>query len=107
MLPHVLQLSVERRSVFGPGGRLSPLREPFEFYPTPPEATRALLSVEAFDGGVWEPACGEGHIAKVLEAEGYDVVATDLVDHGYGRAGVDFLEQRLPRARHIVTNPPL
>lgn len=106
MLPVVLQHAWAPRSVFGPGGRISPLREPFEFYPTPPEATRALLSVERFDGGVWEPACGQGHIAKVLEAEGCDVVATDLVDHGYGRPGVDFLEQRLPRSRHIVTNPP-
>jgi hypothetical protein len=29
------------------------------FYPTPPEATRALLSVETFDGLIWEPACGQ------------------------------------------------
>ncbi|MGL1659540.1 hypothetical protein ACSTH1_23845, partial [Vibrio parahaemolyticus] len=37
------------------------------FYPTPPEATRALLSVETFDGSIWEPACGKGHIADVLK----------------------------------------
>ena len=42
------------------------------FYPTPPEATRALLSVETFDGPIWEPACGQGHIAKVLEAGATD-----------------------------------
>lgn len=36
-----------------------PKRAPFEFYPTPPEATRALLSVETFDGTIWEPACGD------------------------------------------------
>lgn len=34
-----------------------PKRAAFEFYPTPPEATRALLSVEQFEGSVWEPAC--------------------------------------------------
>ncbi|PID44236.1 MAG: hypothetical protein CSB48_02440 [Proteobacteria bacterium] len=34
-----------------------PKRAPFEFYPTPPEAVRALLSVEQFDGSIWEPAC--------------------------------------------------
>lgn len=34
-------------------------RAPFEFYPTPPEATRALLSVEKFEGNIWEPACGD------------------------------------------------
>lgn len=37
--------------------RSYPKRAPFEFYPTPPEATRALLSVENFDGDIWEPAC--------------------------------------------------
>lgn len=76
------------------------------FYPTPPEATRALLSVEAFDGPIWEPACGEGHIARVLEAAGLDVVATDLNDRGFGTVGVDFLRQSAMRAMHIVTNPP-
>ena len=36
--------------------RSVPRRLPNEFYPTPPEATRALLSVETFDGSIWEPA---------------------------------------------------
>ena len=76
------------------------------FYPTPPEATRALLSVEAFDGTVHEPACGEGHIAEELKAAGHCVVATDLNDRGYGTSGLDFLSQQVPLARHIVTNPP-
>ena len=76
------------------------------FYPTPPEATRALLSVEDFRGSVWEPACGKGHIAEVLKAEGCAVVATDLNDWGYGIPGKDFLKEHEPRARHIVTNPP-
>ncbi|NBU58329.1 MAG: hypothetical protein EBS23_00835 [Betaproteobacteria bacterium] len=79
---------------------------PNEFYPTPPEATRALLSVEHFDGDIWEPACGDGRIAKVLERHGHPVVATDLYPYGYGATGVDFLREREPRAKHIVTNPP-
>jgi len=45
-----------------------PKRAAYEFYPTPPEATRALLSVECFEGDIWEPACGDGAISKVLEA---------------------------------------
>lgn len=89
---------------FGP--RVAPGRAPYEFYPTPPEATRALLSVESFDGTIWEPACGEGHIAKVLAATGHEVVSTDLVDYGFGEGGRDFLAERTPLARHIVTNPP-
>ncbi len=106
MFPALFYQAREPRPVFGPGGRLSPFRAPYEFYPTPPEATRALLSAETFDGGIWEPACGKGAISKVLEAAGYDVTSTDLVDHGYGRHGFNFLDQRLPRAKHIVTNPP-
>ncbi len=83
-----------------------PRRLPNEFYPTPPEATRALLSVETFDGDIWEPACGDGRIAKVLTAQGHAVTSTDLHDYGYGETGIDFLKQQISRARHIVTNPP-
>lgn len=86
--------------------RLSPRRIPNEFYPTPPEATRALLSVETFDGSIWEPACGEGAIASVLTEARHKVVATDLVAYGYGLPHVDFLKETRPRAKHIVTNPP-
>jgi hypothetical protein len=86
--------------------RLGPTRIANEFYPTPPEATRALLSVEHFDGSVWEPACGEGAIASVLAEAGHKVVATDLVDYGFGIPHVDFLNETRPRAKHIVTNPP-
>jgi hypothetical protein len=84
----------------------APRRIPNEFYPTPPEATRALLSVEQFDGAIWEPACGEGAIAEVLIDAGHDVVASDLVDYGYGHGGRNFLQATRPQARHIVTNPP-
>jgi hypothetical protein len=86
--------------------RSVPRRLPNEFYPTPPEATRALLSVETFEGSIWEPACGEGAIAKELTAAGHTVVSTDLVDYGFGIPRVDFLKEIRPRARHIVTNPP-
>lgn len=105
LLPHLPFLTTPRLPVRAGDGP-SPGRAAFEFYPTPPEATRALLSVETFDGSIWEPACGQGHISKVLEAHGYDVVSTDIVDHGYGRSGIDFLDQCLPKAKHILTNPP-
>jgi hypothetical protein len=75
-------------------------------YPTPPEATRALLSVETFDDRIHEPACGKGHISRVLEASGHRVLSTDLNDWGYGLSGYNFLEQPYPYAKHIVTNPP-
>ncbi len=93
-------------SRFGPDNRVAPHRAPFEYYPTPPEGIRALLSVETFDGPIWEPACGDGAIARELIAAGYEVVSTDIANHGYGITPVDFLNEEKPRARHIVTNPP-
>lgn len=81
-------------------------REKDDFYPTPPEGTEALLRVETFAGPVWEPACGDGAISRVLAEAGYDVVSTDLVDRGYGENRVDFLMEWTPRAPNIVTNPP-
>jgi hypothetical protein len=81
-------------------------RSPADFYPTPPEATEALLRVEHFHGPIWEPACGDGAISKVLEAAGYEVASSDLYDRGYGTVGVDFLAQVSPARMNIVTNPP-
>jgi len=102
--PRPFETATARAFRFGP--RISPNRAPYEFYPTPPEATRALLSVEQFDGSIWEPACGQGHISKVLASAGHQVVSTDLMSYGYGEAGRDFLAERKPLAKHIVTNPP-
>ena len=45
-------------------------RQKDDYYATPPEATQALLAVETFDGLIWEPCCGEGHISKVLLENG-------------------------------------
>jgi hypothetical protein len=81
-------------------------RQKDDFYPTPARGIEALLSVESFDGDIWEPACGDGAISKVLEANGYRVASTDLVDRGYGETRIDFLMEYSPRARNIITNPP-
>src|SRR3989304_715775 len=79
-------------------------RERNDFYPTPPEATRALLGVERFVDAIWEPACGDGAICRELHAAGYEVEASDLIDRGYGEARVDFLMEQRPRAPNIITN---
>lgn len=81
-------------------------REKDDFYPTWPGATEALLRVETFDGPVWEPACGEGDMSRVLEAAGYTVISSDLVDRGYGETRIDFLMEHQSRAPNIITNPP-
>ena len=76
-----------------------------DFYPTPPEATLALLAKEKFEGPIWEPACGDGAISKVLEDAGYTVWSSDLIDRGYGEAPHDFLTSDRS-AGDIITNPP-
>ena len=84
--------STVTRKAFGASNRVAPHRAAFEFYPTPPEATLALLSVERFEGAIWEPACGQGHISKVIETAGHTVVSTDLARcWNYGQGGRDFL----------------
>lgn len=62
-------------------------REINDYYATEPKALELLLDIETFDKNVWECACGEGHLSKVLEARGYNVRSTDLIDRGYGEGG--------------------
>ena len=83
-------------------------RQKDDWYPTPPSATAALLSREKFGKTIWEPAAGDGAIAKVCEKAGYDVLASDLNDYGYmdALANVDFLLEPERAADHIITNPP-
>jgi hypothetical protein len=45
-------------------------------------------------------------MAREIEAAGYDVVATDLVDRGYGIGGRDFLAETARLADGLITNPP-
>ena len=82
-----------------------------DYYATDPRAVELLLAHEEFDRRrcIWEPACGEGHISKVLSAHHYPVLSTDLIDRGYGTGGVDFLATPTnvePWDGDIITNPP-
>ena len=83
-------------------------RQQNDFYPTPAWVTEALLDCVTLRGPVWEPCCGDGAMARVMAARTHRVVASDLVDRGFGRAGVDFLaSQTFPEeCRSMVTNPP-
>ena len=85
-----------------------PDREDNDFYATHPMATEYLLQHLELPYCIWECACGAGHIAKVLEQAGHYVYATDLIDRGYGTAGVDFLQTTtVPDwCKCILTNPP-
>ena len=69
-------------------------REAFDYYATDPRAVEMLLELEQFSPVIWEPACGEGHISKVLQAHGYEVISTDLIYRGFGDPEpLDFLKE--------------
>lgn len=76
-----------------------------DFYPTPEWATRVLVDSERFEGRIWEPACGDGTMARVLACTGLPVEASDLYDRGFGKSGVDFLALS-HTVENIITNPP-
>jgi len=86
-----------------------------DYFPTPPWATRALMEHVIADVRgkyVWEPACGEGHMAGVLAEYLSQVYASDVHDYGIGAAigsfvgvGPDVAEAP-GRPDWIITNPP-
>jgi hypothetical protein len=87
----------------GDGGN----RKELDFYPTPAYATEMLLKKEAFNGNIWECACGDGAISKVLITSGFDVISTDIADRGFGTPDVDFLwPANRKSVSNIITNPP-
>lgn len=83
-----------------------------DFYPTgQPDAIRALFARDGErigEGGVvWEPAVGDGALAREIEAMGLSCVGSDLVDRGWpGTVQRDFFEFAAAPARAIITNPP-
>ena len=76
-----------------------------DFYATPDIATLKLLEREKFNGSIWECACGDGAISKVLKDKGYNVYSSDLIDRNYGEETVDFLKTN-KIFDNIITNPP-
>lgn len=104
-------------------------RQPNEFYASPAWVTRALLPhLPAGTLSVWEPACGECDMAKVIAAEGHGVLASDIrwpegatIEAGFaedqrfvdGFGAVckgDFLREgewlARPDIDAVITNPP-
>lgn len=85
-----------------------------DYFPTPPSATRALCEHLTETGELlgqlscWEPACGEGHMARPLRESFRGVFATDVNRYGDDHAICDFLTtgRTWPRVDWIITNPP-
>jgi hypothetical protein len=83
-----------------------------DFFPTPPWATRALCEhvlagvdfVTPF--GVWEPACGEGHMARPLGEYFPWVLASDVHPYGFGAVRDFLMPDEPPPIDWVITNPP-
>ena len=80
-------------------------RDADDWYVEPAHAVDWLLARERFVGNVWDPACGGGNIPKRCLIAGHDVIATDLVDRGYGDGGHDFLRTH-QMVDNVICNPP-
>lgn len=82
-------------------------------FPTPPWATRALLEYILEDKparatqSCLEPACGAGHMAKVLKEYFGEVDSADAYEYGYGPVR-DFLLEPYEAGSYdwAITNPP-
>lgn len=95
-------------STLGASNHVADKRAANDYYATDPRAVEMLLQMETFAPVIWEPACGEGHISKVLQAHGYEVISTDLIYRGFGDPEpLNFLEETLDGFEgDIITNPP-
>ena len=87
-------------------------RESLDDFPTPPWATRAFIKhilgeERVADDSVWEPACGRGHMAQVLQEKFKSVRSSDIHDYGYGVIH-DFVSGIGPveSVDWVITNPP-
>ena len=88
-------------------------RRELDFYPTPPEATHALMNFLNLNKkhNVWEPACGEGHMSRVISEYVGAVLSTDIRQTSFTKSKpLDFLkgESLYPVGfmDAIITNPP-
>lgn len=91
-------------SVLGARNIAKEEREVHDYYATPPEAVEMLLELESFQSPILEPACGEGHISRVLLEHGFEVISSDLINRGFGEVK-DFYTYKEWHG-DIITNPP-
>jgi hypothetical protein len=92
--------------------RIEPQDSPDDF-PTPPWATRGLIEHVLDDKDqlaamtCLEPACGAGHMAKVLKEYFREVRCADAYVYGYGEVR-DFLTHpyETNAVDWVITNPP-
>lgn len=100
-------------STIGAKGHTKEERQTEDFYATDPIAIDKLATKFNIPHIVWEPACGQGHLAERLMQQGHIVHASDIIDRGYGTPDIDFLSlqadaflQKIQPIDCIITNPP-
>lgn len=107
-------MSRNKRSVFaqlGASNHTVKDREKNDYYATDPHTIQIFLDKLKEDNfklhnKIWECACGEGHISKILINKGYEVYSSDLIDRGFGNI-LDFLDTNYKNLElDILTNPP-
>ena len=102
------------------GGGDQSKRNELDYYPTPKEATIALMDFLQLDLSfyftkgeikrIWEPACGEGFISKIIKEYGHEVYSSDIKTE-YGDT-LDFFNHQFPKDPKrgmfdaVITNPP-
>jgi len=86
-------------------------RQAQDWYREPRRAIDALLDVENFECGIWDPACGAGNIVQAALDRKIPAIGYDIVDRGFpGTHVYDFLglcsDGGAETNMAIVTNPP-
>lgn len=88
-------------------------RDPLDYDPTPPDATRSFLIreidfIRAHGNVISEPAVGNGHMARVFRDWGFEVFAGDVEDRGYDHPFClgSYYDTRRAPAPIMITNPP-
>lgn len=95
------------RSLRGPLRKKKSLlweRDTNDWYVEPEWCSVRLFEAEAFEGRIWDPACGSGRILKAAKALGLPCIGTDLIGRGCGGRR-DFMKAQT-RSANIVSNPP-
>ena len=107
------QMKQQNKSYAVMAQRHSDPNESRDFFPTPMWATRALMEHVITDHAsisqqtVWEPAAGQGHMARVLSCYFGKTIASDAYDYNYGSV-IDFTapNTNLREIDWVITNPP-
>lgn len=78
-----------------------------EKYFTPAWVTQALLSVEPFAGGIWDPCAGDGQIVLAAIDAGLKAYGSDIEPDASFIKDIDFFDIKAGNVwPNIVTNPP-